>query len=51
MNNRFEIRNEVANEHSAVGRGIPHVLDLDVHVPDTTRGVVGVDLTHVIHTE
>ncbi len=50
MNNRFEIRNEVANEHSAVARGVPHVLDLNVHVPDTTRGVVGVDLTHVIHT-
>ena len=50
MNNRFEIGNEVANEHSAVARGVPHVLDLNVHVPDTTRGVVGVDLTHVIHT-
>ena len=50
LNNRFEIRNEVANEHASFGLGHAPVLDLTVHVPDTARGVTGVDLTHIIHT-
>jgi Leishmanolysin len=49
LNNHFDNRNEFAGDQ-AVGRGHPHVLDLNVHVPDTARGVVGVDLTHIIHT-
>ena len=50
LNNHSEMRNQIADEHAAVGRGSPHVLDLNVHVPDTARGIVGVDLTHIIHT-
>ena len=38
------------NGNSGFGHGHPRGLDLNVHVPDTTDRVVGVDLTHIIHT-
>ena len=48
QNARFEILKDAHD--AAMVRGHQPILDLNVHVPDTARGVVGVDLTHIIPT-
>jgi hypothetical protein len=51
-NGRFDF-NDFARDtgNSAFGQGHPRGLDLKVDLPLTTDKIVGIDLTHIIHTD